>query len=273
MGNIIGINGKYSKQVISFIPTSESCIVAPPEEFRDITTKIVPGIKNYYMISNYGRVWHKYKNKILIPYVDSKGYLFIRLTTIKGDKNCRIHRLVLMAFDYFNGCESAIINHIDGNKCNPCIWNLEWSNYSENLKHAWKNEIMVRKTSSEAREKIIKVCELLEENKLTDVQIAEQLDVSVDFVYSIYNKRAHVNISKNYNFPQKKGLFTEEQIKRICFFLSINKKENIKYSDIEYYIEALKYAGVTNIANNTIDGVRRILNRESYKNISSNYNF
>ena len=127
----------YRNSPIYFFPES---ITLPVEEWKDITEDIVPEVLPYYMISNYGRLFHKYKGIILANNIDSKGYLYKPLTTKSGKpKNCRIHRLVMMTFNYFPGCEDVIINHKDGVKSNCFIWNLEWSSYSDNVKHALNN--------------------------------------------------------------------------------------------------------------------------------------
>ena len=53
-----------------------------PEIFVVISEKLVPGILPYYKISNYGRIWHKYKEMFLTSNVDSKGYMFKPLVTV-----------------------------------------------------------------------------------------------------------------------------------------------------------------------------------------------
>lgn len=119
--------------LIDFIPY----LIAPDEVFVYITDKIFPGVKPYYMISNYGRIFMRYAK---IPFMsfslDTKGYWQVLLATDEGQKIARVHRLVKMAFDYIPGCENLVVDHIDGNKRNPYLMNLDWVTYAENTRRA-----------------------------------------------------------------------------------------------------------------------------------------
>lgn len=113
------------------------------EEWRDIK-----GYEGLYQISNLGRVKslnrvvicsngtsHKIKEKILKNGYMTSGYLFVVLRKDDKSKNHSIHRLVAKAF-IPNPKNCTDVNHIDGNKQNNCLYNLEWCTRSENLKHA-----------------------------------------------------------------------------------------------------------------------------------------
>ena len=77
------------------------------------------------------RVW---KQRILKPQVDSQGYYNVKLY-INGKQYTRtIHRLLMITF-YPENIKDTV-NHIDGNKKNNNINNLEWCTYSENTIHA-----------------------------------------------------------------------------------------------------------------------------------------
>lgn len=95
-------------------------------------------IKDYeskYQISSYGRIKNQ-KNKILKPMFD-KNYLCIDLYKESKRKRFKVHRLVAQAF-LNNSKNLAIVNHIDGNKLNNNMDNLEWCTSSENTKHAFR---------------------------------------------------------------------------------------------------------------------------------------
>ena len=98
--------------------------------------KKIKGFENYE-VSNLGNVksFCFKKERILKHKTDKDGYLCIALFLNKKIYYIKIHRLVMQHFGV--GIEKETVNHIDGNKKNNCISNLEWSTRSENNKHAY----------------------------------------------------------------------------------------------------------------------------------------
>lgn len=103
-----------------------------------------------YLISNKGRVkslqrtivykdgrTRPCKEKILTGTKGTYGYLKVHLD---GKDNVFIHRLVAEHF-IDNPKKLPCVNHKDGNKQNNNIDNLEWCSYSENLIHAYNNNL------------------------------------------------------------------------------------------------------------------------------------
>lgn len=85
-----------------------------------------------YSISNKGNVKNDKTNKILVFGISTTGYKFVNIKS----KSTKIHRLVAKAF-IPNEHGYNIINHIDGDKLNNNVENLEWCTQSHNLKHAF----------------------------------------------------------------------------------------------------------------------------------------
>ena len=100
------------------------------EEYRDII-----GYEGRYQISDYGNVKSLYDDIIMKPFKNYKGYFKIRLRKNKKKKNYRIHRLVGIMF-IPNPDNKPEINHIDGNKINNHVTNLEWNTQEENYFHS-----------------------------------------------------------------------------------------------------------------------------------------
>lgn len=63
------------------------------------------------------------------------GYPFVILCR-DGKRQRRVHQLVACAFLGSKPTNKHIVNHIDGNKLNNCVSNLEWVTYSENTRHS-----------------------------------------------------------------------------------------------------------------------------------------
>lgn len=108
----------------------------------------VCGYENYFQISNFGRLYSKRSNKILKQHLNRQGYATV--STRIGGRNgyavlFRVHRLVADAF-VLKASNSSEVNHIDGNKANNHVSNLEWVTPSENVQHAWDTGLRERKT-------------------------------------------------------------------------------------------------------------------------------
>lgn len=108
--------------------------------------KDIKGYEGLYQISNLGNVkslkrkslnFKCEKDKILINCKTSQGYEKVMLCKNKQVKNQMIHRLVAKAF-IPNPNNLLEINHIDGDKTNNKVSNLEWCTRSENIKHAYE---------------------------------------------------------------------------------------------------------------------------------------
>lgn len=89
-----------------------------------------------YSISNFGDVCNNETGRILKPCLVN-GYLQVTLCDRNGHHKYLVHRLVAMTF-LDNPYAYPQVNHIDGNKTNNCVDNLEWCTGSENMKHAYR---------------------------------------------------------------------------------------------------------------------------------------
>ena len=96
--------------------------------------KDIEGYEGLYQVSDLGRI-RNFQNKIMKQHKNHKGYLIIQLSKEGRRKTLIVHRLVAKAF-IPNKNNKEQINHINCNKADNNIENLEWVTNEENKKHA-----------------------------------------------------------------------------------------------------------------------------------------
>ena len=150
--------------------------------------KSIPHTLPCYTASNFGRI--KSGHRILLGSVGSTGYRNVTIFFMGRQKTQKVHRLVALAFGIIEPKDH--VNHIDGNKLNNRLENLERSNYQHNNLHAFrtglnkplKGEENGRAKLSEADVILIRTtCKTAEDKK----RFAKQFDVDVQHIRSILN--------------------------------------------------------------------------------------
>ena len=115
---------------------------------RDYFDTLYPGEKiakifpeSEYYISTDGKIWNNKRGFLeeMITFTNF-GYRIIHLWKNGVSKNYRVGRLVATIF-IPNPNNKPVVNHIDGNKQNDHVSNLEWCTGSENAKHAFDNNL------------------------------------------------------------------------------------------------------------------------------------
>jgi hypothetical protein len=113
------------------------------ENFENEEWKDINGYDGMYSVSNYGRVKSFIFNKgtnerILRLSINHQGYLKVDFCKDRITKTYRINRLVALEYIH-NPLTKKTVNHIDANKLNNMVDNLEWNTLKENINHAWSN--------------------------------------------------------------------------------------------------------------------------------------
>lgn len=111
---------------------------------------------DYYEVSNLGGIKsitkmhrkiisHDKCEKILRPSLQSCGYCYVTLQYNKIRKNAYVHRLVAKAF-IPNPLNYPVVNHLDGNKKNNNVLNLEWCTQKHNIEHSIQTGLRIVKS-------------------------------------------------------------------------------------------------------------------------------
>lgn len=103
----------------------------------------IKGYDGDYLVSNLGKVKSlKYKNpKILKPRKNSSGYYAVVLCKNSIKKTLYVHRLVENAF-IPNPENKPEVNHLNGDKSNNQVTNLDWVTHKQNVQHGWQTGLM-----------------------------------------------------------------------------------------------------------------------------------
>jgi hypothetical protein len=151
-----------------------------------------------YSIDDDGRVTNVRTNMQLKPFIDRRGYENFSLWGDDGErKTMRGHQLLAkLRIPNPNNCVQ--VDHIDGNKRNNNISNLEWVSNLENAHRAmdkglWKHTVL-------KEEHARAICELLENGHYTQTQIAKDLRIPRSVVANVAMRRCWTYLSKDYDF-------------------------------------------------------------------------
>ena len=105
------------------------------EEFRSIS-----GYEGLYEVSNFGNVKSLTNDKILKPCLGSRGYYMVRVYKDNKGNTMSIHVLVAMAFlGHKPDGYKIVVDHIDNNKLNNHVSNLQLISNRENTSKDKKN--------------------------------------------------------------------------------------------------------------------------------------
>lgn len=99
------------------------------EEWREIV-----GFPNY-LVSSLGRIYNMKHDRFLKEFY-TYGYAHVQLYCEGRAVTKKVHRLVAEAFLYRENLND-VVNHIDGDRGNNVVFNLEWCSQSQNVRHSY----------------------------------------------------------------------------------------------------------------------------------------
>lgn len=171
-----------------------------PEEWKYI---MLPNIEdNRYKISSWGRIYDNKLNIYKSTYLCDKGYPSTSLTYDKNNEHnhstkskvIRIHRLVGEFFlEKIN--DKPHINHIDLNKTNSYLHNLEWCDDNDNITHAINNGAWNNKGGHKffSKDEVKNILELYNNGKSL-TYIAKLYNRKTSAITNIINGKSYTDI-------------------------------------------------------------------------------
>ena len=173
--------------------TNEWKMIEGWEDYFIHRAGIIKSIKTTYN-KQYNRT--SVKEKVLSIFL-VKGYLAVNLTKVENGivkrKSVRVHRIVAENFiPKISGRE--FVNHIDGNKENSKVENLEWCTASENELHSY--EVLGKKSNGIVRRKFTLVeAEIIRDrvkNGEMQKDLAIEFDVAIGTIHKIIVRKTYV---------------------------------------------------------------------------------
>ena len=162
-----------------------------------------------YSVSNTGKVRNDKTMKLLKMKPNKKGYIRVGIY-LRGEdtvKRVSVHVMVAETFIGPKPDDNFEIDHVDGNKSNNNVSNLEWVTRSENIKRAFMKELKKPIVGSEhpvsvyTDEQVHKLCMLASQGNSVDV-CARISNIPKSYAYSILRGENWTHISSLYDLTK-----------------------------------------------------------------------
>lgn len=153
---------------------------------------VKPWTKNKrYLVFSDGRIYSTYSNSFLKGDISNSGYLRVELRDKNNNaKKYSVHRIIAETF-IPNPLSKPQVNHLDENKLNNAVENLEWATPKENMNWGTGKARAAQKTS-----KGVIMCDLITHEPQLEF-------ASISDAYRYFNKRVGGHIAAVCNGTRK----------------------------------------------------------------------
>lgn len=225
--------------------------------------KEISKYNSLFTVDTDGRVFntktgYEYKQRLT-----TNGYMKVGTTYKYKPLDPLVHRLVALQF-IDNPENKPQVNHINGDKTDNRVENLEWVTEKENTNHATATGLRVQHGENShfnkyTEDSIKLVCELLQDG-LRYKDISLLTGVSVGIICLVKNNMNWKYISKDYVFPKKSKRISLNTIEWICHMLQSGESP-------EFILTKTTNKHIT------LDFILSVLYRQSFQYISKKYDF
>ena len=181
-----------------------------------------------YEISNLGRVKTVKTGVIRKLHTGNRGYNTVVLKFDKKQYNVNIHRLVMEAFKPEEKFEGSFINHIDGNKLNNSLENLEWCTHKENMAHA-KEKGLVAKGEDTGTAKLTEsdviVIRQYYNDGLTQTLLAKIFNVDQSLISLVVSNKLWTHLDWTPRPPKDKRMIDPIVLKLLSNYVNQHKRK------------------------------------------------
>lgn len=155
----------------------------------------------HHTITEKGVITNQKTGNVKSQWIGANGYYHVDIQEHGVSKKYAVHRL--LALQYIpNPNNKRTVNHINGDKLDNNLHNLEWSTHSENMKHAYDNKLnkcTTKKVTQKALKEIL--IRFLQKESLT--QISKDYDFSLSTI-STYLKPYADSVGKLHLLEKEK---------------------------------------------------------------------
>ena len=254
---------------------------------------ILPIVRDYYWISNYGKLYNANNGYLATPTFNKDGYVIysmMKKEKVPGSSasyNCLAHVLVALAFLPPKPSEEYQVNHKNCVRHDNWVGNLEWMTHADNLQYSrdmknYWNEDGTYKSHVYAKEDVEKICSLLQRGITNPTQLSMEV-FGTSATPGIYSLIRSIKSGKNWGFVSEgykipgvehRNFISDEFIHSVCRLFQDNPQSLCW--DTPTIVNAIgnRYDTFSSDMKNRFrSAIYQIKNKKAYARIVSNYNF
>lgn len=211
-----------------------------------------------YSITRCGRLFNDTTKRELKFSLNRDGYYVVVLKTNQGKRTCRRRARLLAQTFIPNPYNLPVVNHIDHNRTNDSLENLEWVTHLDNNIKSIELYPEKHRGNADIDELTAhNICKLIE-NGYNNQHISKTLNVGIDTVKHIRRGNTWKVVSSHYNMIRSTRSVPDDVIVQVCLLI-LAGHTNRQILDLKLHDKL------------TISVLKRIRNRETYLKITCNY--